>query len=74
MTENPKVYHSYFLGVCIARSSCNQQVVGRELRYGRALAIIQSEEYLDAVSIVNFKISKTQRTRKTGILITLIII
>ena len=34
---------------CLLRS-CDQMVTGRRLRYGRALAIIQAEEYLDAVS------------------------
>ena len=34
---------------CLVRS-CNQLVTGRRLRYGRALAIVNNEEYLDAVS------------------------
>ena len=34
---------------CLLRS-CDQMVTGRKLRYGRALSIIQAEEYLDAVS------------------------
>ena len=34
---------------CVARS-CNRLVTGRRLKYGRALAIIRTEEYLDAVS------------------------
>ena len=34
---------------CLLRS-CDQMVTGRRLRYGRALAIIQAEEYLDAVT------------------------
>ena len=37
------------LSSCLLRS-CDQMVTGRRLRYGRALAIIQAEEYLDAVS------------------------
>ena len=36
---------------CLVRS-CNQLVTGRRLRYGRALAIINNEEYLDAVSLL----------------------
>ena len=41
---------------CLVRS-CNQLVTGRRLRYGRALAIVNNEEYLEAVSlpINNFK-------------------
>ena len=35
---------------CLVRS-CNQLVTGRRLRYGRALAIVNNEEYLDAVSL-----------------------
>ena len=38
-------------GQCIIRS-CNQIISGRSLRYGRALAIILGEEYLDAVRVV----------------------
>ena len=36
-------------GACILRS-CNQLVSGRNLQYGRALAIIRMQEYLDVVS------------------------
>ena len=36
-------------GQCVLRS-CDQMVTGRNLRYGRALAIIRGEEYLGAVS------------------------
>jgi hypothetical protein len=34
---------------CIARS-CNLSIIGRSLTYGRALAIILGEEYLQEVS------------------------
>ena len=42
-------------GACIGRS-CNQIVSGRRLRYGRALAIIQQQEYLEAVSCAYTKV------------------
>ena len=34
---------------CILRS-CNQLIIGRRLRYGRVLAIVNNEEYLREVS------------------------
>ena len=34
--------------VCVLRT-CNQLIIGRSLRYGRALAIINQEEYLREV-------------------------
>ena len=45
---------------CLVRS-CNQLVTGRRLRYGRALAIVNNEEYLEAVSmpINNFEFNST---------------
>ena len=33
---------------CLLRS-CNQIIIGRQLRYGRALAIVNNEEYLKEV-------------------------
>merc|ERR1712223_2128815 len=52
-------------GTCIARSSCNQMVVGRELRYGRALAIIQSEEYLNVIDTDLLRRNDRVRRAKT---------
>ena len=39
----------FLAGDCLRRTSCSQLVSGRNLRYGRALAIIQDEEYLNVV-------------------------
>ena len=36
------------------RLQCNQLISGRQLRYGRVLAIIHREEYLKEVSIIIF--------------------
>ena len=47
-------------GVCAGRF-CNQLVTGRDLRYGRALAIIQSQEYLLVVSDTNRTIALRHR-------------
>ena len=50
-------YLPYFVDItpnarCAGRF-CNQLITGRDLRYGRALAIVQSEEYLLVVSSIN---------------------
>ena len=37
---------------CLLRS-CNQIIIGRQLRYGRALAIVNNEEYLREVRHVD---------------------
>ena len=34
------------------RRSCNQMITGRDLRYGRALAIVHNEEYLNEVCAI----------------------
>ena len=53
--------------VC-ARQSCNQIISGRNLRYNRALQIVQNEEYLDVADLSILRRSKRQNNDYAGYL------
>ena len=49
---------------CLVRS-CNQLIIGRRLRYGRVLAIINNEEYLKEVRNLGLYLHFTIRSLNT---------
>ena len=50
--------------------NCNQEIIGRRLSYSRALKIIQSEEYLDAVDLDVARREYTETGTYTNIIYT----